>query len=99
MTIPIGWGRNRLLGRATPMSQPRKYINARLRTGMRCRVKKIRTQAAKLLLMKWFFGWLRLMVDRQRLGCSTNMWYKSRGKKGYGVRPSSDAAGQGVRQV
>ena len=60
MTMPIGWGRNTVLGSARPMSQPRKYMKSRLTTGSRCRVKKISIRAASALLIHGFLGWRRM---------------------------------------
>jgi hypothetical protein len=60
--MPIGCGKNTVLGSAGPMSQPRKYVKRRLTTGSRCRVKKISIRAASELLIKGFLGWQRMGI-------------------------------------
>src|SRR6266705_1123306 len=68
MTMPIGCGRKTVLGSARPMSQPRKYVNTRESTGTRCRVRKIRMCAARLLLIQGFLGCVRIFERKYHTG-------------------------------
>ena len=45
-----------------PMSHPRKYMNSRLTTGKRCRLRKMSVLAAMPFLIQGFLGWLRFIL-------------------------------------
>ena len=63
MTIPSGWGRKTLFGKANPISHPKKYMNRREIKGIRWREKKMSVRAARLLLIQGFFGCFRIAAQ------------------------------------